>query len=74
MSVKLGTTWLGECNSGTFKTWEDVKFLKDNWEGSLVLKGIQSVGVSVTFAAKLVTYHSAYCLTCRTPRMLSQLA
>ena len=48
MSVKLGMAWLGECNSGAFKTWEDVKFLRDNWEGNLVLKGIQSVGVSMT--------------------------
>lgn len=48
MSVKLGMAWLGECNSGAFKTWEDVKFLRDNWEGNLVLKGIQSVDVSMT--------------------------
>lgn len=49
-SVKLGVAWLGETNSGTFRTWEDVKFLRDNWEGKLVLKGIQSVGVSMIFS------------------------
>jgi lactate 2-monooxygenase len=42
----LGKEWIGECNSGVFRTWEDVEFLKDNWSGRLVLKGIQSVAVS----------------------------
>lgn len=41
--VMLGVTWLGETNSGLFRTWEDLKFLRDNWEGPLILKGIQSV-------------------------------
>lgn len=26
-----------------FKTWGMLKFLRDNWEGPIVLKGIQSV-------------------------------
>jgi isopentenyl diphosphate isomerase/L-lactate dehydrogenase-like FMN-dependent dehydrogenase len=39
----LGKAWLGECNSGMFRTWEDIKFLRDNWNGPLVLKGIQTV-------------------------------
>ncbi|KAF7320649.1 Fmn dependent [Mycena chlorophos] len=42
-SVMLGTSWLGECNSGLFRSWEDLKFLRDNWDGPLVLKGIQHV-------------------------------
>ncbi|KAK7050535.1 Fmn dependent [Favolaschia claudopus] len=41
--VHLGMQWLKETNSGLFRSWEDVKFLRDNWEGPLVLKGIQSV-------------------------------
>ncbi|KAJ7068999.1 FMN-dependent dehydrogenase [Mycena belliarum] len=41
--VFLGTEWLKECNSGLFRSWEDLKFLRDNWDGPLVLKGIQSV-------------------------------
>jgi isopentenyl diphosphate isomerase/L-lactate dehydrogenase-like FMN-dependent dehydrogenase len=41
--VTLGRAWLGECNSGMFRTWEDVKFLRENWEGPLILKGIQNV-------------------------------
>jgi lactate 2-monooxygenase len=41
----LGMGWVGEASSGEFKTWEDVKFLRDNWDGPLLLKGIQSVAV-----------------------------
>jgi lactate 2-monooxygenase len=41
----LGKAWLGECNSSKFKTWEELKFLKDNWDGPIVLKGIQRVAV-----------------------------
>lgn len=29
---------------GHSHTWEDIAFLKENWEGPIVLKGIQSVG------------------------------
>ncbi|XP_006462481.1 hypothetical protein AGABI2DRAFT_119340 [Agaricus bisporus var. bisporus H97] len=38
----LGKQWLQECNSGKFRTWDDLKYLRDNWEGPLVLKGIQN--------------------------------
>lgn len=44
-SMRLGVEWLKECNSGLFRSWEDLKFIRDNWEGPLVLKGIQSVSV-----------------------------
>jgi lactate 2-monooxygenase len=43
----FGSEWLKECNSGQFRDWEDLKFLRDNWEGPFVLKGIQSVHVSL---------------------------
>ncbi|KAH0832370.1 FMN-dependent alpha-hydroxy acid dehydrogenase [Lanmaoa asiatica] len=39
----LGKEWLGEVNSGEFRTWEDLKFIRDNWDGPIVLKGIQRV-------------------------------
>ncbi|KAF8194354.1 oxidoreductase [Mycena galopus ATCC 62051] len=39
----LGMEWLKECNSGLFHSWEDLRFIRENWEGPLVLKGIQSV-------------------------------
>jgi lactate 2-monooxygenase len=42
----LGMQWLAEANSGQFRDWEDVKFLRDNWDGVLILKGILSVAVS----------------------------
>lgn len=41
--VFFGREWLKEANSGLYRDWEDVRFLRDNWEGPLVLKGIQSV-------------------------------
>ena len=41
----LGKEWLGEVNSGVFRTWEDLKFIRDNWDGPIVLKGIQRVSV-----------------------------
>jgi len=41
--TKLGIEWLKETNSGIFKTWEQLKLLRDNWEGPIVLKGIQCV-------------------------------
>lgn len=46
--VFFGAEWLRECNSGVYRDWEDLKFLRDNWDGPLVLKGIQSVHVSRT--------------------------
>ena len=45
----LGRSWLQECNAGVFKTWEDLKLLKDNWDGPLILKGILSVLVRTGF-------------------------
>jgi lactate 2-monooxygenase len=40
---ELGLAWLAEVNSGTFRTWADVAFLRESWDGPLVLKGIQCV-------------------------------
>ncbi|KAF8964275.1 oxidoreductase [Flammula alnicola] len=42
-AIFFGTEWLKEANSGLYRDWEDLKFLRENWEGPLVLKGIQSV-------------------------------
>jgi len=40
----LSLSWVLEhINSGWFHTWEQMKLLRNNWEGPLVLKGIQSV-------------------------------
>ena len=35
----LGKAWLGEVTGSSFRSWEDLKFLRENWEGLLVLKG-----------------------------------
>jgi isopentenyl diphosphate isomerase/L-lactate dehydrogenase-like FMN-dependent dehydrogenase len=42
-AFKRGTGWLQEANSGVMRSWEDLKLLRDNWEGPIVLKGIQTV-------------------------------
>ena len=42
-AFELGTGWLREANSGTFRSWTDLAFLRENWEGPIVLKGIQAV-------------------------------
>ena len=39
----LGTAWLHEGNSGHFRSWTDLAFLRQNWDGPIVLKGIQTV-------------------------------
>jgi isopentenyl diphosphate isomerase/L-lactate dehydrogenase-like FMN-dependent dehydrogenase len=41
--VKLGVSWIGEVNSGLYRTWDDLKLLREHWDGPIVLKGIQSV-------------------------------
>ncbi|KIJ54360.1 hypothetical protein M422DRAFT_153646 [Sphaerobolus stellatus SS14] len=41
--VFLSSEWMKQINSGEFRKWEELKFLRDNWDGPLVLKGIQSV-------------------------------
>lgn len=42
-NMSLGKEWLAEVNSGAFRTWDQLKFIRDNWEGPIVLKGIQRV-------------------------------
>jgi len=41
--MALSMAWMGEVNSGIFRTWEDLELLKKHWDGPIVLKGIQSV-------------------------------
>ncbi|GJE92619.1 FMN-dependent alpha-hydroxy acid dehydrogenase [Phanerochaete sordida] len=35
--------WMRQTNSGTFHTWDQLKVLRDNWDGPLIIKGILSV-------------------------------
>lgn len=44
---KMGREFLLETTaSGIFRSWEDLKFLQQHWDGPIILKGIQSVAVS----------------------------
>jgi lactate 2-monooxygenase len=40
-NMRLGKEWMVEVNNGIYRTWEDLKFIRDNWDGPLILKGIQ---------------------------------
>lgn len=48
----LGSEWIKEVHN--YHDWEDLKFLRDNWEGRLVVKGICSVHVRSTLLRVLV--------------------
>lgn len=42
----LAIEWMKQINTGIFKTWDQLKLLRDNWDGPIILKGILSVKVS----------------------------
>lgn len=39
-AVFLGSKWVGEIASGIFRSWDEIQFIRDNWDGQIVLKGI----------------------------------
>lgn len=41
--LEMSAAALEEMSQGYFLTWPDVAFLRDNWDGPLILKGIQTV-------------------------------
>ncbi|KAI0694705.1 FMN-dependent alpha-hydroxy acid dehydrogenase [Earliella scabrosa] len=41
--MRLAGVWGGQAVNGVFRTWEDVRFLRENWDGPVVVKGIMSV-------------------------------
>ncbi|KAI6114488.1 FMN-dependent alpha-hydroxy acid dehydrogenase [Pisolithus sp. B1] len=49
-SLSLGKEWVAELNSGVFRTWDDLKFIKENWEGpdaeKAIAHGIDGIVVS----------------------------
>jgi hypothetical protein len=49
LNAYLGRQWLRETNSGNFRKWKDLKHLRDNWEGPLMLKGIQNTAVRAQY-------------------------
>lgn len=64
--MNLGKNWLQEVNPGVFRSWEELQFIKDNWDGPLVLKGIQSVPVSsIRSDLLLILITDAGCAGCR---------
>ncbi|KAF8262090.1 FMN-dependent alpha-hydroxy acid dehydrogenase [Lactarius quietus] len=40
--AKVGIEWLKETASGRFQAWEDLAFFRENWDGPIVLKGVQT--------------------------------
>ncbi|TCD65773.1 hypothetical protein EIP91_002212 [Steccherinum ochraceum] len=40
---KLGLEWIGQITSGLYREWDDLKFLREHWDGPIVLKGIMDV-------------------------------
>lgn len=50
--VKMASKWLQQTNSGKFNTWEDLKLIRDNWDGPLILKGIMSAEVGQSCSAR----------------------
>ena len=43
--MDLADKWNAQALNGVFRSWEDVRFLRKNWDGPLILKGILSVEV-----------------------------
>lgn len=64
-SIFLGREWLKEVNSGYFRGWDDVAFLREHWDGPLVLKGIQHVDVSVRISYVVRSLFNCFPPGCR---------
>ena len=62
-TMQLAVEWQKVMASGRFRTWKDLKSLKDNWDGPIVLKGIMSVEVS---GKRVFCVQSALTFACRT--------
>ena len=48
-AMMLGSKWVGEIASGIFRSWDEIQFIRDNWDGQIVLKGILAPEVGVYF-------------------------
>ena len=46
--ARCAAAWMGQSVNGKFRTWEDVRFLRANWDGPLIVKGILSAQVGVS--------------------------
>ncbi len=45
--AKVGMGWVAEVCSGHYRSWDALRFLRDNWKGPIVLKGILKASVSL---------------------------
>ena len=43
--LRLGEAWMAQLAEGVYRTWDELVFVRQNWEGPLILKGILSVQV-----------------------------
>lgn len=65
----LAGEWQKVMSSGVFRSWEDLKFLRENWDGPIILKGIMCAEVSQRILTKMrlaLTQH-------RTPSLRSSI-
>ncbi|ORY74808.1 FMN-dependent dehydrogenase [Protomyces lactucae-debilis] len=42
-TIRKARAWLGEMNSETFKSWEQLKLIRAHWPSKILLKGVQHV-------------------------------
>ena len=43
--LRLGDEWMAQLAEGVYRTWDELAFVRANWDGPLVVKGILSVEV-----------------------------
>jgi lactate 2-monooxygenase len=41
--IRQAMAWIDVVNSGTYRKWADLKLLRDNWTGPIIIKGVQTV-------------------------------
>ena len=62
-AMLLGSKWVGEIASGIFRSWDELQFIRDNWDGPIVLKGILApeVGNLVVYMPAMISiFDSCY--------------
>lgn len=62
-TTRMAGEWMKQTNSGTFRTWDDLKFIRDNWDGPLILKGILTLKARSTISAALARFGSSYVIS-----------
>ena len=62
-TMLLGSKWVGELGSGIFRRWDELQFIRDNWDGPIVLKGILAPEVGNLFCMAVVRILDSLCRT-----------